>query len=445
MFKHIFLLIFCASITAKAADTVTILTGTDIIDARRDGLIMGQTIIIQGEKILAVTDSSSLDISAYPSATIKDMSGTYIMPGLVDSHVHLATMANAKWAEAMLERYIFSGITTVRDMAGDARLLADLKRRLMIGKIAGPNLYFSALMAGPSFYNDPRPKASAAGETPGEIAWMQAITDKTDMKIAVARAKGTYASGIKIYANLKAEYVTAIVSEARRQNFPVWAHSMVFPALPSQVISTGLNSISHVCRLAFEISAVKPKEYHHKIQLDYSKLPIDHPRYNQIFATMKKNGTVLDATVRLYREIEAYSAAHADTYTKPICPAEYAYRLTGAAMDAGVLISAGTDGTVAPTDDYPALWQEIEILQDRVGMTPHQAITAATLNGAKILGLDTVQGTIEAGKDADFIVLKENPLDTVANIKSLIATYKSGVEYAREGFTPSPALASERN
>ena len=61
-------------------------------------------------------------------ATVVDARGLYAIPGLIDSHVHLATAPNRRYAEALLRRDVYSGVTAVRDMAGDARLLADLSR-----------------------------------------------------------------------------------------------------------------------------------------------------------------------------------------------------------------------------------------------------------------------------------------------------------------------------
>ena len=68
----------------------------------------------------------------------------------------------------------------------------------MVGEIAGPDIYYAALMAGPGFFSDQRAAQVSAGGVPGHVPWMQAITDDTDLRLAVAQARGTYASAIKL-------------------------------------------------------------------------------------------------------------------------------------------------------------------------------------------------------------------------------------------------------
>ncbi len=75
--------------------------------------------------------------------------------------------------------FIYSGVTTVRDMAGDTRVLADLSRSTMLHQIDGPDIYYAALMAGPQFFHDPRTVASAQGATPGDVPWMRAPSRRT--------------------------------------------------------------------------------------------------------------------------------------------------------------------------------------------------------------------------------------------------------------------------
>ena len=150
-------------------------------------------------------------------------------------------------AEGYSKRYLFGGITTVRDMAGDTRSLANLARASLINEIAAPDIYFSALMAGPSFFSDPRTIMAALGGTPGDVPWMQSITADTDITIAVAKARGTSATGIKMYANLESDEVRRIIEESRKQRFPVWAHIEVYPASIFDTI--GANAVSHVCMI----------------------------------------------------------------------------------------------------------------------------------------------------------------------------------------------------
>src|SRR5439155_9632347 len=110
--------------------------------------------------------------------------------GLIDSHVHLATSPNRRYAEALLRRDLYSGVTTVRDMAGDARVLADLSRAALIGEIPAPDIAYAALMAGPAFFKDPRTVDSARGAVAGEVPWVRVVTPATDLALSIAGGKG---------------------------------------------------------------------------------------------------------------------------------------------------------------------------------------------------------------------------------------------------------------
>jgi imidazolonepropionase-like amidohydrolase len=417
------------SATARAYVGVTLIDGT----GAEPQVDMG--VLVEGDRITAVAASDALRKVAPEGTKIVDASGHYLLPGLIDSHVHLATVPNATKAKAYMRRYIYSGITSVRDMAGDMRALAELARESRLQKIPAPHLYYSALMAGPSFFQDPRPGAAAEGEVPGAVPWMQAITPEVDMKLAVARSIGTWATGIKVYANLPAEEVRRISDEAHLQGIKVWAHSMVFPAYPSEVVRAGVDVISHVCRLAFEMAGERPEVYHHKVALDFDTLDPRSPVLASLYKEMLERGTILDATVWLYANREAREAGKSvDKRDKTICPAAFAGKLTEAAYDAGVDISTGTDGMLAYDAEYPALFEEFDVLVTQASMPPLQVIRAATYVGAKVLGLEADRGTVEPGKRADLVFLSKNPLEDIANMRSVILTVKGGTEYARENY-----------
>ncbi|MEX0297686.1 MAG: amidohydrolase family protein [Kordiimonas sp.] len=420
---------------SKQEAITTAYTNVSIIDGTGAAMQPNKTLVVKGDKIVSVSSASSSNLNDFDRANVVDASGQYVIPGLIDTHVHLATLPNEKNAKATLRRYVYSGITSVRDMAGDARALAALSRSTLLNEFAGSDIYYAALMAGPSFYKDPRPAMSAQGGKPGFVPWMQSITADTNMPLAVARAKGTWATGIKIYANMPASDVRRIAAEGRKQDIKVWAHSMVFPAFPRDVVDAGVDAISHVCRLAFEISKEKPTEYHHTVVPDYESLDPSHPKITAIFDTMRKQGTILDATVWLYAYLEELREANPEAKTIPVkCPSSFAAALTKIAHERGVEISTGTDGDTPMKEAYPALFKEIEMMVHQVGMTPSEAIRSATLVGAMTIGKDESTGTIKVGKNADLVFLARNPLTDISNLKSVVRTLKRGVVFDRTNF-----------
>ncbi len=415
----------------------TLYRGATLIDGTGGPVRAHSSILIAGDTIDAVyTGETSTTMSLPKNTKVVDASGWFVLPGLIDSHVHVATLPNRRRAEGTMRRYLYSGITSARDMAGDGRALNDLARASLMHEIAAPDLYYSALMAGPSFFSDPRTVASAQGAVPGQVPWMQSISDETNLTEAVSLARGTTATGIKIYANLSAELVRAISTEGRAQGIQVWSHSMVFPALPSDVVAANVDVVSHVCRIAYEAVENKPTEYHHDIETDYGKIPVNHPAITAVFDEMKRNGIVLDATLRLYGEFEKFRLENPDLEAPlPIdCPMNYAAGLIQQALKVGVDVSAGTDGGTAYDDPYPALHEELEVLVDHAGMTPLQAIRSATYVGAMTLGKEAEFGTIESGKKANLVFVERDPVEDISNLRSVVLTVKRGTEYPREDF-----------
>ena len=101
-------------------------------------------------------------------------------------------------------------------MAGDVRALASLQRDARLGEIASPDIYYAALFAGPAFFADPRTHDASRGLVPGQAPWMRAITDTTDIHQAVAEARGSGATAIKLYAELSGALARRITAERPR-------------------------------------------------------------------------------------------------------------------------------------------------------------------------------------------------------------------------------------
>jgi imidazolonepropionase-like amidohydrolase len=420
---------------AFAAEPARVLyRGATLIDGTGGPAQPAMAILTQGERIEAVGPVASL--SAPPGAAVVDVSGLYVTPGLINSHEHLATPPNRRFAEAMMRRDLYGGVTAVRDMADDLRAVADLARASRVGEIPGPDIYYAALMAGPEFFDDPRTHATTAGEVAGQVPWMQAITEQTDLVQAVAMARGTGASAIKVYADLSAQQVAAITAEAHRQRTQVWAHAAVFPASPEAVLAAGVDAVSHVCMLAYQVSDVMPRAYHHRAPVEESRLAGgDNPVVGRLFKTMADRGVVLDATLWVYREMAQDHASHPGG-PAPYCSEPLAERLANQAWRAGVAISVGTDGFSPQTDPWPALQDEMELLQHKAGMPPMAVIRSATLVGAISLHRQAEMGTIAPGKLANLVFVRQDPAKDVRAFRSVVLTLKRGKAFWRKDFTP---------
>lgn len=419
-----------AQVNANAP--VEIYHGFTLIDGTGAPPIEDAAISVRGNSIVTVGSRRELltGPTAPRDAIVINLGGGYVIPGLVDAHVHVSTSPDRPNAEAELHRLLYSGVTAVRDMAGDARALASLARDSRLGEIVAPDVYYSAVMAGSSFMSDARPEASTVGEIAGQVPWMQAIGPGTDMVTAVAQARGTSATGVKIYADLTAEDVGRIAEEAHRQGMKVWAHSMVFPARPLAIVQAGVDVISHACYLAWEAMADVPPVYHHDIVPRYGAFNAESLVFSELFDAMKARGTILDATLAIYTRPEADRTRDAQ------CDPAFAGTLVARANREGIPIAAGSDFTTPPDEPFPALYQELEALVEIGGLSPMQAIVAATSTAARTIGIEEAAGTLAHGRPVDFVLLRENPLESIGALSSVVAVWKNAVRYDRANYRP---------
>jgi imidazolonepropionase-like amidohydrolase len=405
--------------------------GATIIDGTGGPVQPDMAVITNGERIEEVLPAARLTPALIGSARIVDLSGRYLLPGLIDSHQHMATPPNRRRAEALLRRDLYSGITATRIMADDLRSIAELDRAARAGEIEGPDLWYAALVGGTGFFSDPRTQAVSFGYRPGEAPWAQAIDARTDIPLAIARARGTGAAALKIYSDLPPRLVQRLAAEAHRQGLQVWAHFMVFPTPPEAVLAANPDVVSHICYGAYQAMARRPQAYRERFPVDASLfVQGDTAVMAGLFRRMHERGILLDATLRVYREGER----RATTARPAHCTLDLAARLTAQGHRAGVLISAGTDGDTAADAPYPALFEEMELLVARAGFTPLEAIRAATQIGAMTMGQGQNRGVIAVGHLADMVVLERDPVADIANMRSILFTVKRGRRFDRAAY-----------
>jgi hypothetical protein len=403
-----------------------IYSGATVIDGTSAAPRAGMSIIVSDDRIEAVLPSAQLSEAQKANARMVDVTGQYALPGLIDSHVHYATNPDRPYAEAELKRNIYGGVTGVRDMAGDARELAGLSREALLNRIPSPDVFYASLVAGPSFFKDPRTVVAALGTQPGTVPWLYSIDDKTKMPLAIAQARGTGATGMKIYANLPGTLVRKLIAESKAQNFPVWTHMQVYPASPYD--SLGATAISHVCMIARYVRESDKAAYGHSGEPSYEGLTAEDPGIKKYIAALAKSGTIMDATLSVYKA------------EGPRCRIELAGDITRAMHKAGIKIIAGTDTDNTGEDPFPVVDHELEKLVKYAGFTPQEAIIAATANAAEALGKQKEFGTLEAGKLANMVFVQRDPLQDIGNLRSVVLTVKRGHEFARADykFTPLP-------
>ena len=423
------------TLIAPASAASLLLTHATVIDGTGAPAKADTTIVIDGDHIRSIYPSGSQTLPK--GARVEDLRGRYVIPGLIDAHVHISDVEpDIAHYKSFLHALLLGGVTGIRDMAGNDRLLGYLAQQSNSGAIAGPDIFYSALMAGPSFFaEDDRVQPSAPGEKAGATAWMRAVDANTDLPQAIAEAKGTGATGIKVYANLSADLLAKITAEAHRQGLRVWTHATIFPAKPSDAVTAGVDTISHSAYLVWEAAPSVPDDYGVRTRGDFSHIAPDAPQILALFDAMKQKGTVLDATLHVFAFLATHRPKEVGAGMMP-----WTYAVTRLAHDRGVLIDVGTDsqGFEGGTDGSPNLktmpvvHAEMAMLVEHAGFTPIDAIHAATQIGAMALGQSATRGTIAQGMRADLVVLTANPVKNIHNTTKIAFVLKNGIMYRRD-------------
>lgn len=394
------------ALSPKSTSPLVLLGGT-LIDGTGKPPITDSTIVVQGERIIAAGPRSEIAIPT--GAKVVDAGGKFILPGLWDMHSHF-------YQAELGPSYLAAGITTARDVGNDIEFGTSLRDAAKQGRGLGPRLLLAGYIEGKNDYHS----FDVQVGTPAEA------------RAAVQRYKNAGFEQIKIRDNVKLDILKVITEEAHRLGMTVVGHvPKGMNAL--QAVEAGMDQISH---LNFAMSAFFPKEPRDDMQISIDLNSTDSKNALRLF---KEHSTVIDPTLAVLElmirpmnmPIETFEpglTTVAPELTEQInkkgAPADQAeairlvmntlLRTIGGLHRAGVPIVAGTDvGVPGHT-----LHRELE-LYVKAGMTPMEAIQAATLVPARVMKLEKEVGTIEPGKRADILLLDGDPLDNISNIRKI--------------------------
>jgi len=404
----------------QAADVVTAIKADRLITG--DGKeIMNPVVVITNDRITAAGPASTIKIPR--GAKVIDLAGQTLMPGFMDAHTHLASIDDdggdlaalketpahgAIYGTINAKKTLEAGFTTVREAGSLDYVDVAVRDAVNRGLIPGPRIHAS----GPSL-STTGGHADVNGWSPFlDLPGTGAIVDGVDEVRKQVRRNVKYGSDhIKIVATggilsvgdavgapqMTDEELMAAVSEAKRLGRKVMAHAHAGEGLLAAV-KAGVASIEH------------------------GSLVDD-----EAIAEMKKRGTYLVPTLIILEEIERDGEKkgvpdYAMVKAKAIA-ADRRIRLK-AAYQAGVLFALGTDAT---SDIHGRNGEEFRYMVDILGATPMDAITIGTLSTAKLLGVEKDLGTVEAGKLADLVAVKGNPLSDISILAHVDFVMKGGV------------------
>ena len=426
-----------------------LLQGGTLIDGTGKPALTDANILIEGNVINKVwSGSSGRPASLPPNTTIMDVRGKFVIPGLIDSHVH--------YRPYMGELFLAHGVTTVNDLGDPLYWLEATKRGLNSGKIRGPRFYFCGDIGGTD--------GSTGEENLPTVEKRVLVTMKSpsDAKEAVSQVKRT-ADCIKLRENTKGDYFTAIAREADAQGLAIIAHSL--DARDS--MRWGIDGIEHMVGIGIAtITSPEGKKFlegkvieaGHKNSALYQYM--DPTAYDGLIAEMLRNNVYVNPTLDFEwkginprtREFEMEDTALLNNPTLQYVPLDerlvtlgqyhwadgrssaekeqYAkgykrvQEFLSRFVKAGGKIYSGTDSAAANTPGL-SIHHEMELLVD-AGLTPLQAIQSSTVWSAEILHLHKQLGTVEVGKLADLVVLDASPLEDIRNTKRISKVIQNG-------------------
>lgn len=397
-YPYIKLLLLClfavgigSSTSAAGRDSTLTLQNVNLVDVVT-GIVKPQmAIIIKNGKIAKIGSSQLVK----PMGKVMDMQNAYVIPGLIDVHVHVTNTQkpNEENTYQHLNYFLRHGVTTVRDAGGNAPVLQKMHKQVNEGKIQAADVYYSAFMAGKWYYD----RGVGARHEP-YTAWEQCVNPGDDLDKAMQAAKDCGATGLKLYHSFDKDFLAQIVKAAKKYGLKTWGHAMMYPAKPHEVAEAGVEVISHIYMV--ESYSTDTLIWRRKTPQQYKdsvKLAVNIDEFCQ---AMKQKHTILDPTICVSYPREKW-----------ILP------MLKRVHQKGVKVAAGTDQIVDLTAPYPKLMDELIFYADSCGFTNAEALRSATINAAETIGMEKQIGSIMVGKRADMVVLAGNPLESIQNLK----------------------------
>ena len=430
---------------ATPQQTIAI-TNVQVLSADGNSMMPEQTVLIDQGKI----DSMGTDISIPQDAVVLDGQGKYLIPGLIDSHVHLWQSAND------LLLYVANGITHIRELNGSDEHV-QWKQEIKAGRM-GPHLFVASS------------RMNSNGVFKGWFdAWTAKITSINGLNDAQSVVQSFSDAGfdaIKIYTFLNKDNFSEVVAAAKEVGIPVLGHIPLVLDL-QEFWQSGVKELAHIEELVKALDreyggydspdadaflqfvrqrseAVAEQLVKHEIYVvstlwlmeSFSQQKLDIDGSLEDVALAYVNPGIAESThpsirvmgwlpdVNIYRIPEGLSLEkqkdyqiYWDTY------AEANRILLRAMVKKGVQVMAGTDANVPITVPGFSMHDELKSLHD-AGMTPAQVLRSATAVPARKMGIKS--GQIKAGFRADVILLNGNPLENIQNTRKIDSVIVDG-------------------
>jgi imidazolonepropionase-like amidohydrolase len=459
----------CASSAAivDPSSPVIAFINVSVVDPESDSLQRDMSVLVNGNRIMAVRPASAGPPPR--GATVIDGRGKYLMPGLWDAHVHVMTGPDS--GLGMIERardrffpqFLTYGVTSIRDMGSYGDSMEVLRGKIRDGAILGPRIIAGGrLIAGLNPWAPPSPHSIL-------------VTSPDSARAAVEQVRAEGGDFIKAHDMLSRAAFLEVAAAAREARLPLVGH--LRPSVTvEEAIAAGQVGIEHT---PVELmAACGPGDARAASNAWYQAWIADGWRAHiegmvelwgrreeaqcrRVLALLRDAGVHITPTTvlrmqdsvfairtgpPLTRTAESAKQCASDSTVWYDLPAElrasYARTLdsfVGHLYREGIEIMAGSDGPGGCLTPGAALHEELRALV-RAGLTPRQAIRAATTVPARFAGVGDSVGTVGAGKVADLVLLGQNPLLDIENTRSIEAVMLGGRLLRRDELLVAPPL-----
>ncbi|MEO8368608.1 MAG: amidohydrolase family protein [Candidatus Solibacter sp.] len=386
------------------------LIGVTVIDVEAGVRRTGTTVVTEGERIAAIGPKVAIP----RGATRIDAKGKFLIPGLWDMHTH----HQGTGAES-LDLFVAKGIVGTRDMGGDADFILPLRDRIRAGTVFGPEIVAS----GPMVDN-----------APPDYPYRLHVANAEEARLAVRELKRLGVDFIKVHDHTPREVFFAAVAEASQVGLTVSGHVPVAVKV-EEAADAGMRSIEHLSNydVLGECSSGETYSLASCLRL-FDKLAARGVWQTPTLAFMQTVPDVFEGQPLRHAEYASDSLLeltrrNIEVSHVPKASLDKLRYAAGVALKEGVhdLYSrgnrflAGCDGLVPGF----CLQDELEWFTT-AGFSPLEALQTATINPARFLGREKVQGTIEVGKRADLVLLDADPLADIRNIQRIDAVLLRG-------------------
>lgn len=388
----------------KVAGAIAITNG-DLFDSERGVVVPAQTVIVRGDRIVAVGPAASTPVPA--GATVIDATGKTVMPGMWEMHMHLQVANQSSMSLMQLAQ----GLTTARDLAADMDVAVSQRDRERDGKLASPRIILGGFMDGPLAWAGP---SDALVSTEAQArAW-------------VARYDSLGYKQIKLYNLTHPDLVPVIAAEAHKRGMLLSGHIPRGMSMEAAV-ALGYDEVQHA---AFFFSNFFPDSLYLPQMRAYSQVAtavaptfdVNSPGMTALIEFLAKRKTVIDGTFNLW--IGGGGALVGAGGSGNQQKADSAYmQLIRRLYAAGVPLVAGTDNSAGTT-----YRRELE-MYERAGIPVPKVLQIATIDAARFMKDDAHYGSITAGKVADILVVAGKPAERISDLQKLEVVIRGGRYY----------------